>query len=522
MVICTPNRHLAAHTPFPYRQLAVKTSFTCFKEYEDKDIFLNPELARHFLVFSCRYSQFGGFIEEILSASVGMPDSEELDVQIAAEALSNLWQGGSSPRNARTMAVAATATSIGRSSSQLLRQVRQHPLMSIPVRMYRNSRSYSRNSAIKLRTMIARRRLESAKANDPNIRQQKSNGMRRRWKRLMLSAGLASLSRESRERVRYCVHLLKLATKNLGLKVNQLKLIVQEERALLKAAAAHKKYQKLSRGSKRNNVKTAIASLKRDIVLTVYKSVAVVSNVAGSTLPEPARTHVRNYIMRLPSKWAQNIQAKEDADARNADARNADVRNADARNATVWSTPEPDYEHLNAVTTRSFEGDINEDIIRTRNASISSQDYSDNNEQDLEEINCRRIDLEMGDRVVSLAQESLDMLEQIAKVFGETLEKAESWVERWKFGKKGNNKDTNGTERHSSQDSDSEYDTADEYDGSFSDDGEDDIGEEAVEDGEDTGLYYDDLFMEEDESDLFDNITSSENANANAAEELRA
>lgn len=441
-----------------------------------------------------------------------MPDSEELDVQIAAEALSNLWQGGSSPRNARTMAVAATATSIGRSSSQLLRQVRQHPIMSIPVRMYRNSRSYSRNSAIKLRTMIARRRLESAKAKDPNTRQQKSNDMKRRWKRLMLSAGLASLSRESRERVRYCVHLLKLATKSLGLKVNQLKLIVQEERALLKAAAQKRsRSQRSARRGKRNNVQTAIASLKRDIVLTVYKSVAVVSNVAGSTLPEPARTHVRNYIMRLPSKWAQNIQAKQEAEAN------------EVASDTAWSTPEPNFEHQSSPASFTNFGDnLNDGIIKARNASTSSIELSDDNEQDLEELKRRRVDLEMGDRVVSLAQESLDMLEQVAKVFGETLEKAESWVEKWKFGKKHNSRETNTAEREPSQDSDSEYDTADEYDGPFSDDGEGDGGEEAVEDGEDTGLYYDDLFMEEeeeDEEDLFDNITLGDNANA--AEQLR-
>lgn len=118
-----------------------------------------------------------------------------------------------------------------------------------------------------------------------------------------------SLSHENKQRLRYCLHLLKLANTHIAAKVNQLQELVQEERAVAMAqsiAANHvpntgnDKARNNFLGQKANNI-------KRDIVWTIRKVISALSTYAGNSLPEPARSHVRNYILRFPARWASSL-----------------------------------------------------------------------------------------------------------------------------------------------------------------------------------------------------------------------
>src|ERR1700709_427555 len=47
-----------------------------------------------------------------------------------------------------------------------------------------------------------------------------------------------------------------------------------------------------------------LTDVHRDIVQTIRQVVDVVSKYAGGALPEPARTRVRRFILKLPQRWA--------------------------------------------------------------------------------------------------------------------------------------------------------------------------------------------------------------------------
>jgi hypothetical protein len=47
-----------------------------------------------------------------------------------------------------------------------------------------------------------------------------------------------------------------------------------------------------------------LSDVRRDVVNTIRQVVDVVSKYAGGALPEPARTRVRGFILKLPQRWA--------------------------------------------------------------------------------------------------------------------------------------------------------------------------------------------------------------------------
>jgi transcriptional repressor OPI1 len=47
-----------------------------------------------------------------------------------------------------------------------------------------------------------------------------------------------------------------------------------------------------------------LTDVRRDVVHTIRQVVDVVSKYAGGALPEPARTRVRGFILKLPQRWA--------------------------------------------------------------------------------------------------------------------------------------------------------------------------------------------------------------------------
>jgi len=52
-----------------------------------------------------------------------------------------------------------------------------------------------------------------------------------------------------------------------------------------------------------------LTDVRRDVVHTIRQVVDVVSKYAGGALPEPARTRVRGFILKLPQRWATAASA---------------------------------------------------------------------------------------------------------------------------------------------------------------------------------------------------------------------
>ncbi|KAG7798075.1 hypothetical protein KL929_002040 [Ogataea haglerorum] len=161
-----------------------------------------------------------------------------------------------------------------------------------------------------------------------------------------------------------------------------------------------------------------VQQLKNEIVGTVKKIVNVVSKVSANSLPEPARSNVREMLLKLPTNWAmsleQNMSEPEDEDS-------------DDETKTIYedSVEYPDQTaESQKRKSRSLAQQLLANLFKYRNKrqknavqpntwfkkSIRDQILSDRN-----------------GKVLILAQESLDMINKIIKFCNENLDKAETW-----------------------------------------------------------------------------------------------
>ncbi|KAK9719747.1 transcriptional regulator opi1 [Basidiobolus ranarum] len=117
---------------------------------------------------------------------------------------------------------------------------------------------------------------------------------------------------------------------------------------------------------------STLSSIKREVIETLRKVVDVVGRYAGACLPGEARNRVRDFILNLPGRWATiNMHS---------------------------STPSPASSPLLTPTSPSVH---------------PSQSMS-----------------ESARRILTLATESLLMLQSVAGIFKDSVERAESWVDR--------------------------------------------------------------------------------------------
>lgn len=175
-----------------------------------------------------------------------------------------------------------------------------------------------------------------------------SAGNNKRWQNVLTGAGglTISMSDESMRSLHYCISWLQWAGSHLtGL------LQTLEEHL-----AAREKHD-LSHPAERDQQSQSgqyVIGIKREIVGTLKKVVDIVSTYAGGALPEPARCHVRSYVLGLPARWARKQSVHCESEKR---------------------------------------------------------------------------DIEEGNRVSSLAKESIEMLHNISEIVSRTLRQAEDWCQ---------------------------------------------------------------------------------------------
>ncbi|SCU97437.1 LAMI_0F10088g1_1 [Lachancea mirantina] len=115
-----------------------------------------------------------------------------------------------------------------------------------------------------------------------------------------------NMSIESKKRLITCLHLLKLANTQLSNRVNSLQDLVVKEQRLLRHKSANpedeesddEEYYDAS-----DNLNEQSKVIKTEVVGTVKKVYSLVSKFAGNSLPEPARTQVRESLLKLPLNW---------------------------------------------------------------------------------------------------------------------------------------------------------------------------------------------------------------------------
>lgn len=226
-----------------------------------------------------------------------------------------------------------------------------------------------------------------------------------------------NMSIESKKRLITCLHLLKLANKQLSEKVTNLQELVQKENE-----AEHQHEIKMGLHShtlKKNphNRTVSISSLishddemeptkqqqehaeeeeeeeeffdafdtkendeqatiiKMEVVGTIKKVYSMISRFTGSSLPEPARSQVRASLLNLPINWSSTVSHLSSND----------------KNAIIHST----------------KPDVNISNNREEEPYISTNG-----------------------KVLILAKESLDMVHNVMEVVDSTLGKAEEWMKQ--------------------------------------------------------------------------------------------
>lgn len=118
-----------------------------------------------------------------------------------------------------------------------------------------------------------------------------------RWQKVITNAsGLAlSLSEDSLRSLHYCVQWLQWANSHVNDLLVGLRGSVVDSESGLPRNMSEKDLYSLS---------SKIVHTKKEIAETLKKLVAIVSNYAGTALPEPARYRVRGFVLGMPGRLA--------------------------------------------------------------------------------------------------------------------------------------------------------------------------------------------------------------------------
>ena len=141
---------------------------------------------------------------------------------------------------------------------------------------------------------------------------------RSRWQAVLLEAGGLSAAL-SDEGLKYCLHWLQVRSFYYSDEMNtNLKFYFSKyATAYIDAHILFLRnftidFQPLSSDASESTPRPPISEehmrrlmdVKRDIMRTIRQAVNIVSKYAGEALPEPARTHVRGFILTLPQRLA--------------------------------------------------------------------------------------------------------------------------------------------------------------------------------------------------------------------------
>ncbi|CBQ68512.1 conserved hypothetical protein [Sporisorium reilianum SRZ2] len=216
-----------------------------------------------------------------------------------------------------------------------------------------------------------------------------------RWGSMLVEAGAtagglsAAMSEESMKSLKYCLQWLQYATAHIEHQITILRdLIVKLNHGELDMS-----------GTAVQN----LTNIKGDVVNTIRGVVDVIGKYAGSALPEPARNSVKAFILSLPARWA--TVNRSSAASSPTGYFGGSPSSPSFSSAHIGEGPQSPT-HLAASA-------------RYRNGAGSPRDQMQ-----------MAATAQAANRILTLAIESLDILRSVTIVFGESLDRADLWVER--------------------------------------------------------------------------------------------
>ncbi|KAJ7605020.1 transcription factor Opi1-domain-containing protein [Roridomyces roridus] len=258
------------------------------------------------------------------------------------------------------------------------------------------------------------------------------------WQAMLLEAGglSAALSDESMRKLRYCLQWLQYATQHIDAQI----LILRDFIASLQPAPPPTSSSSSDPSSSSSTPELTpdhlrtLSHLRSDIVHTIRQVVGVVSKYAGGALPEPARGRVRGFILGLPRRFsgaeagvggsATGVSGRGTIDGTGVVKRRGAAGRRE-RGAGADETPPVSPGPRGHLHLRSSHGHGH-----SRHGSSSSTAAGEANGVGIVgEADANRA-MAAAQRVLALAMESLDMMRGVTAVVGESLDRADAWVDR--------------------------------------------------------------------------------------------
>ncbi|OWB75293.1 hypothetical protein B5S31_g5172 [[Candida] boidinii] len=198
---------------------------------------------------------------------------------------------------------------------------------------------------------------------------------------------MINFSIESRKKLTMLINFLKLGNRQLSDRIENLIHSVENERnknlKIVKnsdssdsdkdesnnnSPSSSSSYSSLLNKFKENessaNSSSSTQELKDDIIITVKKIVNVVSKVSANSLPEPARSRVREALLKLPSNWAFAIKESNDIVSHNVSrTKNSENGNDDTidSDSDLDSDDDDDDNSDNSSDSEDSDSDDNSD-----------------------------------------------------------------------------------------------------------------------------------------------------------------
>lgn len=257
---------------------------------------------------------------------------------------------------------------------------------------------------------------------------------RSRWQAVLLEAGglSAALSEESMRRLKYCLQWLQYATAHIDAQI----LILRDFTAALQPFLDSSSLRRPNPISEEHMRKLTV--VRRDIVHTIRQVVDVVSQYAGTALPEPARNRVRGFILKLPQRWASkaaavvpnvvNVVGERETVA--AASGSGAVRRGANRRAALRErgTGGPESGQKSGPPSRATSPHSSPRLARAP-LNRHGETPETGGGADARSVS-HGAALVAAQRILTLATESLDMMRGVTGVVKDSLDRADAWVGR--------------------------------------------------------------------------------------------
>ncbi|CEH18491.1 Transcription factor Opi1 [Ceraceosorus bombacis] len=228
------------------------------------------------------------------------------------------------------------------------------------------------------------------------------------WGSMLVEAGVtagglsAAVSEESMKSLKYCLQWLQYATAHIEHQITILRdLIVKLNHGELELS---------------NAALQSLGLIKGDVVGTIRGVVDVVGKYAGGALPEPARRSVKAFILSLPARWATVNRVGGPTAVGNG------AMGSPTGGSFGGSPASPSFSaaHISGGDAAM------QHQLRTTSPHRATQAAAARQQQQMQQVATQQA----ANRILTLAVESLDVLRSVTIIFGESLDRADLWVER--------------------------------------------------------------------------------------------